>query len=79
MLPPEVYKRAIYEVSKEARSKVHKYHYTTLPKHQELLKRVENNPRTLFVIVADEAHAAITHKIEDETENDTGYETNNFS
>ncbi len=54
------------EIAKEARYKVHKYHYTTLATHNKLLKRVEENPRTLFVIVADEAHVAITNKAGEE-------------
>ena len=43
-------------------SKVHKYHYKTLEYHEKFLKMVESeeNKRTLFVVVADEAHIAIT-------------------
>ena len=56
----------------EARDKVQKYHYTTLATHQKLLKRVEENPRTLFMIVADEAHVAITNKAEEDSTEDLG-------
>ncbi len=49
--------------------KVHKYHYTSLKDHEKLLKMVEENQRTLFVIIADEAHVAIT---KEGTSNDPG-------
>ncbi len=62
VLSPDVYRKESKEIEEEARSKVHKYHFKTLEYHEKFLNMVESKDkqRTLFVIVADEAHIAIT-------------------
>ncbi len=44
----------------KAKKHVNKYHRVSIDQHWELVKKVKENPRTLFVIVADEAHVAPT-------------------
>ena len=62
VFPPSMYKSSWKTMKEEADKKVKKYHMSSLTSHKELVERVESNPRTLFLIVADEAHVAITKK-----------------
>ena len=74
----EVFPRSLYNKSswktmkEEADKRVKKYHISSLPSHKELLDRVKSNPRTLFLIVADEAHVAITKKEDKKSGNGSG-------
>ena len=62
----EVFPRAIYQSTwkirkEEADKRVKKHQISTVKSsHRELVERVKSKPRTLFLIVADEAHLAIT-------------------
>ncbi len=77
VFPRETYKKTKREIRKEAESKVKKYRPETISTHKKLMKRVEDpeNERTLFLIVADEAHVAVT-KTEDEKKGDGEKHTN---
>ena len=76
----EVFPRSLYSKSswktmkEEADKRVKKYHMSSLASHKELVERVKSNPRTLFLIVADEAHVAITKK---EDKKQSGHERGN--
>ncbi len=50
------------ELRQKALGKVGKYHVKTIKMHQRLVDKVKDNPRTLFLIVADEAHVAVTKR-----------------
>ena len=63
VFPPSMYNKSSWKTLKEkAQKHVKKYINTSLESHRELMKRVKSNPRKLFLIVADEAHVAITKK-----------------
>ena len=72
VLSPEIYKSSWKTRGREALSKVKKYHAETIHStHRDLVKEVESNPKTLFLIVADEAHVAITKNDEEEDKSTT--------
>ena len=48
-----------------ARTCVYKYHHTSLDAHEALMREVRNNPRTFYLIIADEAHWGPTSKATD--------------
>ena len=72
VLSPEIYRKSWKTRGQEALSKVRKYHPEVINStHRDLVKEVENNPKTLFLIVADEAHVAITKNEEEDDKNST--------
>ena len=67
VLSPEIYKSSWKIRGRAALSKVRKYHPEVIKStHKDLVEEVQSNPETLFLIVADEAHVAITKSDEEE-------------
>ena len=67
VLSPEIYKKSWKTRGQEALSKVRKYHPEVINStHNDLVEEVKKSPETLFLIVADEAHVAITKNEEDD-------------
>ena len=67
VLSPEIYKKSWKTRGQEALSKVRKYHPEVINStHNDLVEEVKKSPETLFLIVADEAHVAITKNEEED-------------
>ncbi len=60
VFPSWVYRQQSKNIKERSQKCVHRYHNKSIEQHDELVKKVKENPKTLFVIVADEAHVAPT-------------------